>query len=154
MAVLTTLFFLWGFITVLNDVLVPHWKKLFELSYFESLLVQFCFFGAYFIGSLAYYLLSRSSGDPIARIGYKRGMVLGLLISALGCGLFAPASMLHSYPAHLIALFVLGLGFTVLQIAANPFVAIIGDPDGASVVPSELKACARLRRASYIAPAK
>jgi FHS family L-fucose permease-like MFS transporter len=132
MAVLTTLFFLWGFITVLNDVLVPHWKKLFELSYFESLLVQFCFFGAYFIGSLAYYLLSRSSGDPIARMGYKRGMILGLLISALGCGLFAPASMLHSYPAHLIALFVLGLGFTLLQIAANPFVAIIGDPEGAS----------------------
>lgn len=132
MAVLTSLFFLWGFITVLNDVLVPHWKKLFALSHAQSLLVQFCFFGAYFVGSLLYFLLSRSSGDPIERIGYKRGLLLGLGISALGCALFAPASALHSYAAHLCALFVLGLGFTVLQIAANPFVAIIGPPEGAS----------------------
>lgn len=132
LAVLTSLFFLWGFITVLNDVLVPHWKDLFQLSHAQSLLVQFCFFGAYFIGSLVYYLISATSGDPIERIGYKRGLILGLFISALGCGLFAPASLIHSYAAHLIALFVLGLGFTVLQIAANPFVAIIGPPEGAS----------------------
>lgn len=132
LAVLTSLFFLWGFITVLNDVLVPHWKELFQLSHAQSLLVQFCFFGAYFIGSLVYYLISATSGDPIERIGYKRGLILGLFISALGCGLFAPASYIHSYAAHLIALFVLGLGFTVLQIAANPFVAIIGPPEGAS----------------------
>ncbi|MBL7940612.1 MAG: sugar MFS transporter [Flavobacteriales bacterium] len=132
LAVLTSLFFLWGFITVLNDVLVPHWKKLFDLSYAQSLLVQFCFFGAYFIGSLAYYFVSISSGDPIQRIGYKRGMMLGLGLSALGCALFAPASLMHSYAAHLIALFILGLGFTLLQIAANPFVAIIGPPEGAS----------------------
>jgi len=117
---------------VLNDVLVPHWKELFALSYTESLLVQFCFFGAYFFGSLGYFLLSISMGDPVARIGYKRGLILGLGISALGCALFAPASALHSYPAHLVALFVLGIGFTVLQIAANPFVAIIGPPDTAS----------------------
>lgn len=132
MAVLTSMFFLWGFITVLNDVLVPHWKSLFALSYFEGSLVQFCFYGAYFIGSLAYYFIARASGDPIARIGYKRGLILGLLISALGCGLFAPATMLHSYGAHLAALFILGIGFTVLQIAANPFVIIIGDTEGAS----------------------
>lgn len=132
LAVLTSLFFLWGFITVLNDVLVPHWKDLFQLSHAQSLLVQFCFFGAYFIGSLVYYLISTSSGDPIERIGYKRGLILGLFISALGCALFAPASLIHSYAAHLGALFVLGLGFTVLQIAANPFVAIIGPPEGAS----------------------
>lgn len=132
MAVLTSLFFLWGFITVLNDVLVPHWKKLFTLSHAQSLLVQFCFFGAYFIGSLLYYLISRATGDPIERIGYKRGLMLGLAISAVGCGLFAPATALHSYTAHLIALFILGLGFTVLQIAANPFVAIVGPPEGAS----------------------
>lgn len=132
MAVLTALFFMWGFITVLNDVLVPHWKALFQLNYAESLLVQFCFFGAYFIGSLAYWWWSRAKGDPIQRIGYKRGMIAGLLISSLGCALFAPASMLQSYAAHLVALFVLGIGFTVLQIAANPFVAIIGPPDGAS----------------------
>ncbi|MBK7555613.1 MAG: sugar MFS transporter [Flavobacteriales bacterium] len=132
MTVLTSLFFMWGFITVLNDVLVPHWKKLFDLNYAESLLVQFCFFGAYFIGSFIYWLWSRTSGDPIQRMGYKRGMMFGLLLSALGCGLFAPASMLHSYAAHLLALFILGLGFTVLQIAANPFVAIIGPSESAS----------------------
>ncbi|MBX2971667.1 MAG: sugar MFS transporter [Flavobacteriales bacterium] len=132
LAVLTSLFFLWGFITVLNDVLVPHWKALFNLTYAQSLLVQFCFFGAYFIGSLIYYFISVSSGDPIERIGYKRGLLLGLGLSALGCALFAPASLMHSYGAHLAALFVLGLGFTVLQIAANPFVAIIGPPEGAS----------------------
>lgn len=132
LATLTSLFFLWGFITVLNDVLVPHWKELFDLSYAESLLVQFCFFGAYFIGSLVYFIISISSGDPIARIGYKRGLIAGLSLSAFGCALFAPASLLHSYTAHLVALFVLGLGFTLLQIAANPFVAIIGPPEGAS----------------------
>ncbi|MBL7951015.1 MAG: sugar MFS transporter [Flavobacteriales bacterium] len=132
LAVLTSLFFLWGFITVLNDVLVPHWKELFQLSYAQSLLVQFCFFGAYFIGSLVYYFISIASGDPIERIGYKRGLMVGLGLSALGCALFAPASYLHSYAAHLVALFVLGLGFTVLQIAANPFVAIIGPAESAS----------------------
>lgn len=132
MATLTSLFFLWGFITVLNDVLVPHWKDLFALTYAQSLLVQFCFFGAYFIGSLIYFLVSLSSGDPIARMGYKRGLIGGLLLSALGCALFAPASAMHSYAAHLVALFVLGLGFTLLQIAANPFVAIVGPPEGAS----------------------
>lgn len=132
LAVLTSLFFLWGFITVLNDVLVPHWKDLFDLTHAQSLLVQFCFFGAYFIGSLVYYLISVSSGDPIARMGYKRGLMLGLGISAVGCALFAPASLMNSYAAHLVALFVLGLGFTVLQIAANPFVAIIGEPERAS----------------------
>jgi len=132
LAVLTSLFFLWGFITVLNDVLVPHWKQVFDLSYAQSLLVQFCFFGAYFIGSLVYYRLSITYGDPIARIGYKRGLIFGLSISALGCALFAPATFMHSYAAHLAALFVLGLGFTLLQIAANPFVAIIGPAETAS----------------------
>lgn len=132
LTVLTSLFFLWGFITVLNDVLVPHWKELFQLTYAQSLLVQFCFFGAYFVGSVIYYFISLSSGDPIGRIGYKRGLLLGLGLSALGCVLFAPASSMHSYPAHLGALFILGLGFTVLQIAANPFVAIIGPAEGAS----------------------
>ncbi|MFN9324015.1 MAG: MFS transporter, partial [Flavobacteriales bacterium] len=96
LAVLTSLFFLWGFITVLNDVLVPHWKDLFDLTHAQSLLVQFCFFGAYFIGSLIYYLISVSSGDPIARMGYKRGLMLGLGISAVGCALFAPASLMNS----------------------------------------------------------
>lgn len=132
MVVLTTLFFMWGFMTVMNDVLVPHWKAVFHLTYSEGLLVQACFFTAYFVGSLAYFIASSNGNDPIQRIGYKRAAIMGLCLSAVACGLFIPASYAHSYPAFLCALFVLGLGFTVLQIAANPFVAIIGAPEGAS----------------------
>ncbi len=132
MFVLTSLFFMWGFMTVMNDVLVPHWKEVFQLNYTRSLLVQFCFFSAYFIGSLVYFLLSATGTDPIQRVGYKRASVIGLLMSAAACALFLPASYAHSYPAFLGALFMLGLGFTVLQIAANPFVAIIGSAEGAS----------------------
>ncbi|MBK9273454.1 MAG: sugar MFS transporter [Flavobacteriales bacterium] len=132
MVVLTTLFFMWGFMTVMNDVLVPHLKAVFTLTYAQSLLVQFSFFGAYFLGSLAYYAVSRSSGDPIARLGYKRAVVAGLVVSAAGSLLFVPATYLDTYGMYLLALFVLGLGFTLLQIAANPFVAIIGAPEGAS----------------------
>ncbi|MCB9168171.1 MAG: sugar MFS transporter [Flavobacteriales bacterium] len=132
MIVLTTLFFMWGFMTVMNDVLVPHLRSVFTLSYFESMLVQFAFFGAYFIGSLLYYSVSTHRGDPIQRVGYKRGLISGLLLSALGSALFVPATFAEVYVLYLIALFVLGLGFTLLQIAANPFVAIIGPPKGAS----------------------
>ena len=126
MTVLTSLFFMWGFLTVMNDVLVPHWKEAFQLSYAQSLLVQFCFFGAYFLGSMLYYFSSLSGADPIQRFGYKRAAVGGLLLSATACLLFIPASYSHSYSGFLLALFMLGLGFTLLQIAANPFVAIIG----------------------------
>ena len=132
MTVLTALFFMWGFLTVMNDVLVPHWKEVFQLNYAQSLLVQFCFFGAYFLGSLVYYFSSVAGGDPIQRFGYKRGAVAGLLLSALGCTMFIPAAYSHSYSGFLFALFILGLGFTLLQIAANPFVAIIGAQAGAS----------------------
>jgi len=130
--VLTTLFFMWGFMTVMNDVLIPHLKAVFELGWFESMLVQSCFFGAYFLGSAVYYAWSRSWGDPIQRLGYKRGLIGGLLLAALGSLLFVPATQVQVYGAYLLALFVLGLGFTVLQIAANPFVALIGEPSGAS----------------------
>jgi FHS family L-fucose permease-like MFS transporter len=132
MTVLTALFFMWGFLTVMNDVLVPHWKEVFQLNYAQSLLVQFCFFIAYFLGSLLYYMRSVRGGDPIQRYGYKRGAVAGLLLSATGCLLFIPASYSQSYTGFLFALFILGLGFTLLQIAANPFVAIIGPAEGAS----------------------
>ncbi|MCB9169303.1 MAG: sugar MFS transporter [Flavobacteriales bacterium] len=132
MVVLTSLFFMWGFMTVMNDVLVPHLRAVFTLTYFESMLVQFAFFGAYFMGSLLYYSISIRQGDPIQRIGYKRGLIAGLLLSALGSALFVPATFVEVYALYLIALFVLGLGFTLLQIAANPFVAIIGPPEGAS----------------------
>src|SRR6202142_3280876 len=91
-AVMTVLFFLWGFSTVFNDILIPRFKEAFALNYFQAMLVQFAFFGAYFIGALLYYLVSAVAGDPIARIGYKNGVVIGLLISAVGSALFWPAA--------------------------------------------------------------
>lgn len=129
---LTSLFFMWGFITCMNDVLIPHLKKLFSLSYFESMLIQFCFFGAYFIGSLIYFLISYYKGDPINRIGYKKGILLGLLLSAIGCCMFFPAATLAAYGLFLSALFILGLGFTLLQISANAYVSLLGPEDTAS----------------------
>ncbi len=129
---LTSLFFMWGFMTVMNDILIPHLKNIFELDYFQSMLVQTSFFGAYFIGSLIYYIISSRSGDPINKIGYKNGIIIGLLISALGSAMFYPATIINEYWIYLLALFILGLGFTVLQIAANPYVAILGDPKTAS----------------------
>jgi len=130
--VLTSLFFMWGFITCMNDILIPYLKKLFELSYFEAMLVQFSFFGAYFAGSLIYFIISVRKGDPILRIGYKNGIIAGLIISAFACLLFYPAAELKIYGFFLAALFVLALGFTLLQIAANPYVAILGKPETAS----------------------
>jgi FHS family L-fucose permease-like MFS transporter len=132
MIVLTTLFFMWGFMTVMNDVLIPHLKAVFTLSYAQSLLIQFCFFGAYGIGSFVYFLYSRGGTDPILKLGYKRASMAGLLVSAAGAAMFVPATYLQVYEAYLFALFVLGLGFTLLQIAANPFVALVGAPENAS----------------------
>ncbi|TKB96372.1 sugar MFS transporter [Pedobacter cryophilus] len=131
-ATLTTLFFMWGFITCMNDVLIPHLKELFNLSYLQSMLVQFCFFGAYFTGSVIYFITSYLWGDPINKIGYKNGMLLGLLTAAIGCFLFYPAAVFSVYGLFLSALFILGLGFTLLQIAANPYVSLLGKPEGAS----------------------
>lgn len=131
-AVLTALFFMWGFITVMNDVLINTFKDIFSLTNFQSGLVQFSFFGAFFIVSLVYFLVSRKSGDPINKIGYKNGMVIGLAVCGLGCSLFYPAATQHSYGFFLGALFVLAAGVTLLQIAANPYAAILGSPDTAS----------------------
>lgn len=129
---LTSLFFMWGFITVLNDILIPHLKAVFDLSYLEAMLVQFAFFSAYFIGGFGYFLISMFSGDPISKIGYKNGIIIGLLMSALGTILFYPAAHFQIYGFFLAALFVLGLGFAMLQIAANPYVAILGSEKSAS----------------------
>src|SRR5512133_582212 len=131
-AIMTTLFFLWGFMTVFNDILIPRFREAFTLSYFEAMLVQFAFFGAYFVGSLLYFVISATTGDPIAKIGYKNGVVIGLLISATGSALFWPAAAATSYPMFLVALFVVGLGFAMLQIAANPYVTILGPEKTAS----------------------
>jgi FHS family L-fucose permease-like MFS transporter len=129
---MTVLFFMWGFMTVFNDILIPRFKEAFTLNYFEAMLVQFAFFGAYFVGSFAYFGISAVAGDPIARIGYKNGVVIGLLLSALGSALFWPAATIPSYPLFLIALFIVGLGFAMLQIAANPYVTILGPERTAS----------------------
>ena len=130
--ILTSLFFMWGFLTCMNDILIPYLKEIFELQYWQAMLIQFCFFGAYFIGSLIYYILSLKIGDPINKIGYKNGIVIGLLTAGIGCFLFYPAAQFEIYGFFLMALFVLGLGFTMLQIAANPYVAILGPPETAS----------------------
>ncbi len=129
---ITLLFFMWGFITCMNDILIPYLKELFQLSYVGSLLVQFCFFGAYFVGSLVYFLISYSKGDPINKVGYKKGILFGILLAAFGCVLFYPAATYAIYPLFLAALFVLGLGFTVLQITANAYVSLLGSEDSAS----------------------
>lgn len=131
-AMMTVLFFMWGFMTVFNDILIPRFKEAFTLDYFEAMLVQFAFFGAYFIGSLTYYVISATTGDPIARIGYKNGVVIGLLLAAAGSALFWPAATVISYRLFLVALFIVGLGFAMLQIAANPYVTILGPERTAS----------------------
>lgn len=129
---ITLLFFMWGFITCMNDILIPYLKKLFELTFFESMLVQFCFFGAYFLGSLAYFAVSYYKGDPINKVGYKNGIIAGIILSAVGCVLFYPAATFSAYGLFLGALFVLGLGFTILQITANAYVSLLGAEDTAS----------------------
>jgi FHS family L-fucose permease-like MFS transporter len=125
LAVLTTLFFMWGFITCLNDIIIPHLKAVFELNYAQAMLIQFAFFTAYFVVSLP-------SGLLVNKLGYKTGIIIGLLTAGLGCLLFYPAAGARSYPLFLLALFILASGITLLQVAANPFVAILGKPETAS----------------------
>jgi MFS transporter, FHS family, L-fucose permease len=125
LAVVTTLFFMWGFLTSLNDILVPHLKSIFELSYARVMLVQFAFFSAYFLFSVPW-------SKVVNRIGYQSAMVLGLLTMAVGAFLFLPAASAASYPLFLTALIVLAAGITGLQVAANPYVVVLGKPETAS----------------------
>ncbi|MEE0889963.1 MAG: MFS transporter, partial [Bacteroidales bacterium] len=130
---ITILFFMWGFITSLNDILIPFLKEIYSLSHFEANIVQFAFFIAYFVGAFAFYILSLKKKDPISKWGYKTTIVIGLVISSIACSLFAFAAYKAlSFSIFLCTLFCLGLGLTFLQIAANPFVAIIGEPQTAS----------------------
>lgn len=130
---ITVLFFMWGFITSLNDILIPYLKGIYSLSHFEANIVQFAFFIAYFLGSAVFYLFSKKGKDPITLWGYKTTIVIGLCIASLACFLFAGAAYFKlGFAFFLASLFILGLGLTFLQIAANPFVAIIGSPDTAS----------------------
>lgn len=131
-AIMTVLFFMWGFITVLNDILIPRLQDAFVLTNYKIMFIQTAFFGAYFIGSLLYFIISATAGDPIAKIGYKNGVVIGLLLAALGSAMFWPAATGISYPLFLVALFIVGLGLAMLQIAANPYVTILGPERTAS----------------------
>lgn len=134
LATLTTLFFMWGFITCMNDILIPYLKTVFQLTHFQSNLVQFAFFAAYFIISLIYFVISATVGDPIRKIGYKNMIGCGLLISASACFLFffEAKSDAPTFVSFLSALFLLGTGFTFLQIAANPLVAQLGSAETSS----------------------
>ena len=125
LTILTSLFFIWGFITCLNDILIPHLKSIFELTYTQAMLIQFCFFAAYFVVSVP-------SGYLVEKIDYKGGIIAGLSIAGIGCLLFYPAASQHSYSLFLAALFVLASGITLLQVAANPYVTILGSPETAS----------------------
>lgn len=122
---LTILFFMMGFITCLNDILVPYLKAIFSLTYGQAALIQFCFFAAYGLTSIPFSKL-------IEKMGYQKGMVIGFALTALGCLLFYPAVLLHTYALFLAALFVLASGIVLLQVAANPCVSIIGPKETAS----------------------
>lgn len=125
MAVVTTLFFMWGFLTCLNDILIPHLKAIFDLNYKEAILVQFTFFGAYALFALP-------SGKIVEWIGYQRTMVVGLLTAGFGAALFIPAASAASFPFFLTAYVILAAGITVLQVSANPYVSVLGRPETAS----------------------
>src|SRR6202158_5846908 len=125
LATVTTLFFMWGFLTCLNDILVPHLKSIFDLTYFRVMLIQFAFFSAYFIFSIP-------SARIIDWIGYKKTIVLGLVTMGAGALVFIPPASVPSFPLFLGALMVLAAGITALQVAANPYVAVLGPPETAS----------------------
>src|SRR5271156_3557899 len=125
LAMVTTLFFMWGFLTSLNDILIPHLKSVFDLNYTKAFLIQFAFFTSYFVFSLP-------SGKLIDAVGYKKAMVAGLFTMGLGAFLFIPAASVPSYPLFLGALIVLAAGMTCLQVAANPYVTVLGKPETAS----------------------
>lgn len=125
MAMVTTLFFMWGLLTSLNDILVPHLKSIFDLNYAEVMLVQFCFFSAYFVFAFP-------SGKLIEKIGYKYSMVAGLFTMGVGAFLFIPAASVPAFALFLSALIVLAAGMTILQVSANPYVAVLGPQKTAS----------------------
>ena len=124
LAIVTTLFFMWGFLTCLNDILVPHLKSIFDLGYAQVMLVQFAFFSAYFLFSVPWSKI-------VNTVGYQKTMVVGLLTMAIGAFLFVPAASAASYPLFLTALLILAAGITGLQVAANPYVVVLGKPQTA-----------------------
>ena len=122
---MTSLFFMWGFITVLVDALIPRLKDVFELTYLQAGLVQFAWFTAYGI-------ISIPGGRLIKRLGYKNGILIGLSLAAIGCLIFYPAASTRLFALFLLALFVVASGITILQVAANPYISVLGPEEGAS----------------------
>ncbi len=125
LATITSLFFMLGFITCMNDILIPHLKAIFSLNYAQAMLVQFCF-------RLAYLLVSLPAGRIVGKLGYKKGIIIGLTTAGIGCLAFFPAASLGVYAIFLLALFILASGFTFLQVSANPYVTVLGKPETAS----------------------
>jgi FHS family L-fucose permease-like MFS transporter len=125
MAIVTTIFFMWGLITVLNDILIPHLKAIFSLNYAEAMMVQFCFFSTYFVTAYPF-------GKLVERVGYQKTMVVGLTTAGVGALLFLPAALVASFPLFLFALVIVATGITALQVSANPYVSILGQPESAS----------------------
>lgn len=129
MTTLITVFFFWGFVAASNDILIPVFKKAFTLSQLQSQLVAFAFYIAYFVGSIIYFVISKAiGGDVLNKIGYKNGIAIGLVISAIGTLLFYPAANNASFTLMLTGLFIVALGFSLQQIAVNPLTIVIGDP--------------------------
>ncbi|HET6991744.1 MAG TPA: MFS transporter [Bacteroidia bacterium] len=129
LAILISVFFFWGFVAASNDILIPVFKEKLHLEQWQSQMISFSFYVAYTVGSLLYFIISTISGkDILNRIGYKNGIALGLVISALGTLLFYPAAMTASFPLMISGLFIVGLGFSLQQTAANPLAIIMGDP--------------------------
>lgn len=126
---LVTVFFFWGFVAASNDILIPVFKEALHLEGWQSQLISFAFYVAYTVGSIIYFFVSKATGgDILNRIGYKNGISLGLIISAIGTLLFYPAAQSSSYPLLLGGLFIVGLGFSLQQTAANPLAIVMGDP--------------------------
>lgn len=125
LSVISIVFFMWGFLTCLNDILIPHLKTVFELNYTKAMLIQFTFFGAYF-------LMSIPGGKLVSALGYKKGIITGLIIAAIGAFGFWPAAISTNYYVFLLALFILATGITILQVGANPYVTLLGPEKTAS----------------------
>ena len=126
---LISVFFFWGFVAASNDILIPVFKKAFNLTQLQSQLVSFAFYVAYTVGSIIYMGVSKiAGGDLLNKMGYKNGIALGLVISAIGTLLFYPAANTSSFTLMISGLFIVGLGFSLQQIAANPLAIVIGDP--------------------------
>src|SRR6478609_9903294 len=127
--VLISVFFFWGFVAASNDILIPVFKEKLNLEQWQSQMISFAFYVAYTVGSIIYYFVSKArGGDILNQMGYKNGIALGLVISALGTLLFYPAAQSASFALLITGLFVVGLGFSLQQTAANPLAIIMGDP--------------------------